>query len=56
MSLSKYMKSYSKSLIVLLASCIALNVMAAADKQTVQKGVTDAANGIPNAIKAKPPS
>ncbi len=40
MSLSKYMKSYSKSLIVLLASCIALNVMAAADKQTVQKGVS----------------
>ena len=34
------MKSYSKSLIVLLASCISLNVMAAADKQTVQKGVT----------------
>ncbi len=39
MSLSKYMKSYSKSLIVLLAACIAFNVMAAADKQTVQKGV-----------------
>ena len=33
------MKSYSKSLIVLLAPCIAFNVMAAADKQTVQKGV-----------------
>ena len=40
MSLSKYMKSNSKSLIVLLAPCIAFNVMAAADKQTVQKGVT----------------
>ena len=45
------MKSYSKSLIVLLAPCIAFNVMAAADKQTVQKGV--AANNELPILKAQ---